>query len=141
MFPSPASTTDPRAVALTAHSIARPRRKAMRYLARCCLAKSITLAVSFTLASMTNGKPNAVTAAGQTVRLPAGKFNRLYLLVAANGDQNAEFKVGDKSVNLKVQDWTGFVGQWDDRIWKTTVEPIPQNGASLRGRQPTGSPE
>ena len=94
-------------------------------------------AVSFTLASVSTGKANAVTAAGQTIRLPAGKFNRLYLLAAANGDQNAEFKVGDKSVNLKVQDWTGFVGQWDDRIWKTTVEPIPQNGgASSAGGSP-----
>jgi alpha-mannosidase len=94
-------------------------------------------AVSFTLASVTTGKPNAVTAAGQTIRLPAGKFNRLYLLAAANGDQNAEFKVGDKSVSLNVQDWTGFVGQWDDRIWKTTVEPIPQNGgASSAGGSP-----
>jgi len=90
-------------------------------------------AVSFSLASATTGKPNAVTAAGQTIRLPAGKFNRLYLLAAANGDQNAEFKVGDKSVNLKIQDWTGFVGQWDDRIWKTTVEPIPQNLSSAAG--------
>ena len=48
----------------------------------------------------------------------------------ANGDQKAEFKVGDKSVNLNVQDWTGFVGQWDDRTWKTTEEPIPQRGGS-----------
>jgi alpha-mannosidase len=94
-------------------------------------------AVTFTLASGATGKPNAVTAAGQTIRLPAGKFNRLYLLAAAKGDQNAEFKVGDNSVNLKVQDWTGFVGQWDDRIWKTTVEPIPQNGgASSAGGSP-----
>jgi alpha-mannosidase len=35
---------------------------------------------------------------------------------------------------LNVQDWTGFVGQWDDRIWKTTVEPIPQS----RGASPPG---
>jgi alpha-mannosidase len=90
--------------------------------------------VSFTLASATTGKPNAVTADGQTIRLPLGRFNRLYLLAAAKGDQNAEFKVGDKPVNLNVQDWTGFVGQWDDRIWKTTEEPIPQT----RGSSPAG---
>jgi alpha-mannosidase len=96
-------------------------------------------AISFTLASVTTGKPNAVTAAGQTIRLPAGKFNRLYLLAAANGDQKAEFKVGDKSVTLNIQDWTGFVGQWDDRIWKATLEPIPQSGgASSAGGGPPG---
>jgi alpha-mannosidase len=93
--------------------------------------------VSFTLVPATSGKPNAVTTEGQTIHLPAGKFNRLYLLAAANGDQKAEFKVGDKSVNLNVQDWTGFVGQWDDRIWKTTEEPIPQRvGAPPHGNGP-----
>ena len=93
--------------------------------------------VSFTLVPATSGKPNAVTTEGQTIHLPAGKFNRLYLLAAANGDQKAEFKVGDKSVNLNVQDWTGFVGQWDDRIWKTTEEPIPQRvGAPPQGNGP-----
>ena len=92
--------------------------------------------VSFTLAPATTGKPNAVTTDGQTIHLPAGKFNRVYLLAAANGDQKAEFKVGDKSVNLNVQDWTGFVGQWDDRIWRTTEEPIPRRGALPQGNGP-----
>jgi hypothetical protein len=75
-----------------------------------------------------------LTVDGQTIRLPLGRFNRLYLLAAANGNQSAEFKVGDKPVNLNVQDWTGFVGQWDDRIWNTTEEPIPQT----RGASPAG---
>src|SRR5262249_927565 len=40
------------------------------------------------------GKPNAVSAHGQTVTLPEGNFNRLYLLAAAaNGDQTETFKV------------------------------------------------
>jgi alpha-mannosidase len=84
--------------------------------------------VSFRLAPSI-GKLNAVATDGQTIQLPAGQFNRLYLLAAAaNGDQKAEFKVGEKLVSLNVQDWTGFVGQWDDRIWKATEEPIPQRG-------------
>lgn len=93
--------------------------------------------VSFKLAPAI-GKLNAVATDGQKIQLPAGQFNRLYLLAAAaNGDQKAEFKVGEKSVTLNVQDWTGFVGQWDDRTWKTTEEPIPQrDGAPPQGNRP-----
>src|SRR5437016_8048604 len=81
-------------------------------------------------------KPNAVVAHGQTINLPSGNYNRIYLLAAAaNGDQKATFRVGESSVNLMVQEWTGFIGQWDDRIWKITEDPIPQ-----RPGTPPGTP-
>ncbi len=87
--------------------------------------------VRFTLAPATTGKPNAVAGHGQTITLPAGKFNRIYLLAAsANGDQKAEFRVGDKSMVLPVQEWTGFIGQWDDRIWKREEQVIPPRPGS-----------
>ena len=76
-------------------------------------------------------KVNAVVPHGQTINLPAGRYNRVYLLAAAaNNDQKAIFKVGDKTADLMIQEWTGFVGQWDDRIWRTTETPIqPPPGA------------
>jgi alpha-mannosidase len=79
-----------------------------------------------------SGKPNAVVSRGQTVSLPPGKYNRVYVLGAAiNGDQKGTFRAGDKAVELNVQEWTGFVGQWDNRIWKTTEEVIrPPAGAA-----------
>src|SRR5438477_807043 len=81
-------------------------------------------------------KPNAILAHGQTITLPSGNYNRVYLLVAAaNGDQKATFRVGEKSMSLNVQEWTGFIGQWDDRIWKATEDPIPQ-----RPGTPPGTP-
>src|SRR5581483_9046949 len=81
-------------------------------------------------------EPNAVLAHGQTINLPAGSFNRIYLLAAAaNADQRATFRIGSKSTDLTIQEWTGFVGQWDDRIWRTTEEPIP-----LRPNAPPGTP-
>jgi alpha-mannosidase len=73
------------------------------------------------------GKPNAVLSRGQTISLPPGKFNRVYLLAAAaNGDQKGTFRVGDQPVELTIQEWTGFIGQWDTRIWKATEEAIQQ---------------
>ncbi|HYT48984.1 MAG TPA: glycoside hydrolase family 38 C-terminal domain-containing protein, partial [Pyrinomonadaceae bacterium] len=80
--------------------------------------------------------PNATVAHGQTINLPAGNFNRVYLLAAAaNSDQKATFRVGSKATELTIQEWTGFIGQWDDRIWKTTEEPI-----ALRPGAPPGTP-
>ena len=78
--------------------------------------------LTFTMAPKTE-KLNAVTAHGQAIDLPAGNFRRLYLLAAAaNGDHKASFKVGDKSTDLNIQEWTGFVGQWDTRVWKAAEE-------------------
>jgi alpha-mannosidase len=75
-------------------------------------------AVQFKLAPAGTGKPNAVTANGQTIPLPAGHFNRVYLLAAAaDADQKATFKAGDQAVDLTVQNWGGFIGQWDTRVW------------------------
>jgi alpha-mannosidase len=79
--------------------------------------------VEFELVPAKTGVPNAIAAKGQTISLPAGSFNRIYILAAsADGDQNATFYVDNKKVDLKIQDWTGFVGQWDRRIWKNQPE-------------------
>lgn len=85
-------------------------------------------------------KPDAVSAHGQTINLPSGKFNRLYLLAAAaDGDQTETFRVGDKPVQLTIQEWTGKIGQWDDRSWVTHQQPIPSrpgSPSSLPGAPP-----
>jgi alpha-mannosidase len=78
---------------------------------------------------------NAIVTQGQTIALPAGAFTRVYLLAAADGDQKATFRVGDTPVDLTIQDWGGFVGQWDNRIWKRHDEPVPP-----RADAPPGTP-
>ena len=76
--------------------------------------------VQFQLAPAKTGSPNAVVAKGQTIDLPAGHYNRVYILAAsAEGDQKATFEVGSKKVELNIQDWGGFIGQWDDRQWSS----------------------
>jgi alpha-mannosidase len=76
--------------------------------------------VQFKLASAKTGIRNAVVARGQSIDLPAGQHNRVYVLAAsAEGDQKAAFKVGGKNVELNIQDWGGFIGQWDDRQWSS----------------------
>jgi alpha-mannosidase len=84
--------------------------------------------VQFRMGSPANGMPNAILAKGQTVELPVGNYNRVYLLAAsAAGDQKSNFKVGNENVELPIQDWGGFIGQWDDRQW--VAKDLPIEGA------------
>jgi alpha-mannosidase len=76
--------------------------------------------VQFQLAPAKTGSPNAVVAKGQTIDLPTGHHNRVYVLAAsADSDQKAAFKVGSSTVELNIQNWGGFIGQWDDRQWSS----------------------
>jgi alpha-mannosidase len=76
--------------------------------------------VQFHLAPAKTGAPNAAIAKGQIIDLPSGQYNRAYVLAAsADGDQKATFEVGGKKAELNVQDWGGFIGQWDDRQWSS----------------------
>jgi alpha-mannosidase len=88
--------------------------------------------ITFQLGPTWADNPNAVVTRGQTITLPTGKFNRVYILAAADGDQTGTFRVGDKSVDLKIQDWQGYIGQWDNRTWSQhTVElPTPPGPAA-----------
>jgi len=81
--------------------------------------------IRFDLAPARDGKPNAVVAKGQKISLPPGRFNRLYVLAASEGDQKATFRVGERPIEVTVQDWSGYVGQWDNRLWTKREEPVP----------------
>ena len=82
--------------------------------------------VKFSLAPAATGKPDAIAAKGQTINLPAGTYNRVYVVAAATGDQQAAFKIGAQSQNVTIEDWGGFIGQWDTRIWKPEPDKITQ---------------
>ena len=38
--------------------------------------------------------------------------------IAADGDQTDTFDVGGSPVELTIQDWSGYIGQWDNRVWE-----------------------
>jgi alpha-mannosidase len=89
--------------------------------------------IRFDLGPAWTGQPNAVVARGQTISLPAGNFNRLYILAAsAEGDRKATFRVGSEPVELTVQDWGSYIGQWDTRTWnvKRVEVPVPPEPAA-----------
>ncbi len=91
--------------------------------------------VQFTLGKAATGSANAVTANGQTVPLPSGTYDRVYVLAASrNGDQPASFTVGKAATNVTVQNWGGYLGQWDTRMWKSTAPAV--DWASSAHHQP-----
>jgi alpha-mannosidase len=89
--------------------------------------------IRFKLIPAATGQPNALVARGQTIKFPAGKFTRLYILAASSdGDQRATFLINDRPVELMIQNWGGFIGQWDNRQWLRKEVPVPaQNPPDL----------
>lgn len=77
----------------------------------------VSESINFEIGPKSGNAQNAVVCKGQTVSLPGGNYNRLYLLAAAAKDTSGKFVVGGKTVDLSIQSWTGYVGQYDNRIW------------------------
>ena len=60
---------------------------------------------------------DAIIPRGETIKLPEGDFNRVYILAAATEDTKGIFKVGDNSVTLGIQYYSGFIGQWNSLLF------------------------
>ena len=70
--------------------------------------------ITFKPGPTAEGANNALLCSGQTLRLPAGDYNRLYLLAAATEDGvKGRFAVDGKATDFPVAAITGFLGQGD----------------------------
>ena len=76
----------------------------------------ISEGIRFSMTHKTESENNAVECNGQLINLPQGNYTKLYLLAAANEDTQADFTVDGKSTSLLIQQWTGKVGQFYNRI-------------------------
>jgi alpha-mannosidase len=85
--------------------------------------------VRFKMGSRVDDQNNAVECKGQTISLPKGRYNRLYLLAAATEQTTDVFRIGDREAKLTIQPWTGFVGQYDNRIWDRQFNKIEFKGS------------
>ena len=78
--------------------------------------------IRFKMGPHGDGQNNALTCAGQALALPEGTL-RAHLLVAATSDDvKAEFLAGDRATQIEVPRWTGYVGSWDNRVFKDEVD-------------------
>ena len=85
-------------------------------------AEIVSDGVHFKIGPTDDGKANAVSCQGQTIALPAGDFDKVYILAAAaNDDVDTELKIDDQPRKWHIEDWGGYIGQWDNRLWKGEV--------------------
>ena len=80
--------------------------------------------VVFEMGPTSDGQMNAVVCDGRTIDLPQGDYNRLYLLAVAQDDTTARFRIDRKLLAIAIQSWTGFIGQFDDRVWDRKFEEV-----------------
>ncbi len=92
--------------------------------------------VTFNFGPTANGQKNAVACNGQEIKIPEGGFNRLYVLASATGDTAANIMVDGKPVPWSVQSWNGYIGQWDNRIWPTTITESYGGNGEIIGLTP-----
>jgi alpha-mannosidase len=82
--------------------------------------------IVFKLGSTEDEENNVTNCNGQTIALPAGTYNKVYLLAAATEDVKADFEINSKKFNLAIQGKSGFVGQFYNRVfsagWKEVLE-------------------
>ena len=83
--------------------------------------------IGYKMGPTTDGAKNVMTARGQTISLPKG-YTRVHVLAAASqGDVQGQFGVGAKKVSATVENWSGFVGQYDTRLWGGNVPELAYN--------------
>ena len=84
---------------------------------------------------------DAVIPNGQTVQLPEGDFNRAYVLAATTEDTKGTFSIGNKSVTLGIQYYSGFIGEWNslkynrvmnEELFEKDFEVIGENPSYLK---------
>jgi len=80
--------------------------------------------VIYHLGPRANGQLNALSAKGQTIKVPDG-YTRLYVLCAsASPGLHAQLRVGSQPFPFDVAGWTGYVGQWDNRVFAGHVREV-----------------
>ncbi len=93
--------------------------------------------VTFHFGSSQPGAKNAIAANGQTINLPAG-YSKVYVLTASSqGDVVGTFGIGRDAEMARINDWGGYVGQWDNRQWSLNPGPNFTNyGDNMNGLKP-----
>ncbi len=88
----------------------------------------ISESIEFATGPKADGQNNAVVCNGQEIKLPKGRYNRLYILAAADDDTNDVFRIGSRRTSLGIQSWTDYVGQWYNRVFNEDFGEVNYEG-------------
>jgi alpha-mannosidase len=87
--------------------------------------------ITFTMGPSGGGEKNALACAGQTIEIPPGS-GALHLLAASSEDIEASVVLGGVlggaaggvPIPVQFRSWTGFIGQWDNRVFDTEFAEV-----------------
>jgi alpha-mannosidase len=98
----------------------------------------IHLGIPFAIGSKATDAKNVLSCNGQSIALPAGQFNRLYVLAASVGGPSVgTFSVDTQSVTIGIQDYAEKIGQWNNRLVAGSLVTDPNDIAlAYINRQP-----
>ncbi len=71
--------------------------------------------VRFKMGSVQDLQKNVVSCNGQTLKLPEGDYNKVYILASATEETSGRFNADGLESNLTIANWRGFIGQHYDR--------------------------
>jgi len=80
--------------------------------------------IRFKIGNKEDEQNNAVVCSGQTIPLPTGNFTKLYVLAAAANDIQADIYVDGQPTKLGIQRWTGYVGQFYNRVLSSDQDKV-----------------
>jgi alpha-mannosidase len=72
--------------------------------------------IRFKIGNSNDGQKNIIASNGQKINIPAGNFNKVYILAAATEDTEGDIKINKQVSRLSFQSWTGYVGQHYGRV-------------------------
>lgn len=75
--------------------------------------------ILFKMGSKNDEQNNAIECKGQTITLPIGDYNSIYLLAASTKDTIGNFIINNKTITLPIQYWSGDIGQYYNRNLKS----------------------
>ena len=74
--------------------------------------------IPFELGGFAGKQKNVLACNGQKILIPeTGRYNKLYILAAAERDTSGTFRTGRSKKDFSVQAFNGNIGQFDNRVW------------------------
>jgi alpha-mannosidase len=92
--------------------------------------------INFKLGPKTDGQKNFVACDGRKINLPEGNYNRAYILVTALADKKNIFKIDNTPVELSIPYYSGFIGQWYNRVSSNGYATVDSLIPAYLKRQP-----
>lgn len=73
--------------------------------------------IHFKIGNTADEEKNVIDCGGQIITLPAGNFNKLYILASGSNDSKGDFIIDKDTTSLQIQSGIGFIGQFYDRVF------------------------